>query len=455
VASPGRRGPLPLRWWSPRRKPLRVAIEARLVDGESGGVQQWIIGLAGALSKLEDGSEEYLFIAKDGHEDWLTPYLGGPCRLMPAPARPAPGTARAAAGAPSGDAPRRSSGPLRRLSPRRILRGLRRRIERRLPAATTTTFLSALDKRISDAGADVMHFPRQVAAETRVPSIYQPWDLQHLHLPEFFTPEVREAREVSYRAFCAQAARIVVASRWIKDDVCAQYGIAADRVAVVNPPPITSAYAAPGSDDVALIEQRLALPARYAFYPAQPWAHKNHERLFQALRVLRDRGVVVPLVCSGHRNARYPEVADRAAALGIADQVTFLGFLTPTEIQVLYGRAAMLVFPSLYEGWGLPILEAFAADLPVACSNVTSLPRLVGDAALVFDPTDVEAMAGAIGRLWSNTQLGRALAARGRARLGDFDWERTARLMRALYRQVAGRPLDTEDRALLAADPPV
>ena len=294
-----------------------------------------------------------------------------------------------------------------------------------------------------------MHFPRQSAFLTAVPSIYQPWDLQHLHLPEFFTPEARESRERTYRAFAAQAELVVVASGWIKDDVCAQYGLSPDRVAVVNPPPVTVAYTPPTADESARIAAQLGLPPRFAFYPAQPWGHKNHERLLEALRLLRDRGLDVALVCTGHRNARYPEVMARAADLGVESQVTFLGYLSPAEVQVVYQRAELMVFPSMYEGWGLPILEAFAADLPVACSKVTSLPALVGDAALVFDPMDVAAIAAAIERLWLDEALRATLVERGRRRVGAFDWDRTARLLRAHYRRVAGRPLDAADRELL------
>jgi len=420
-----------------------------MADGLSGGVQQWIIGLASALSKLDDASDEYLFLIDDGHGGWLTPYLWGPCRLL-AKSDVISAAARASTVGPGARRPRGRVG-----ARFRIVRRLRRTLQRRLLGRKPVQWRSPIDQMITEAGADVMHFPRQSAFETAVPSIYQPWDLQHLHLPEFFTPEARQAREATYRAFCAQASLIVVATQWVKDDVCARYGIAPKRVAVVNPPPVTVAYGPPEPNEESAIAARLGLPARYAFYPAQTWGHKNHERLFEALRQLRDRGIEVPLVCSGHRNARHPEVMRSAAALHIAGQVTFLGFLSPTEIQVVYRRATMLVFPSLFEGWGLPILEAFAEGVPVACSNVTSLPNLVGDAALVFEPTDPDAIAASIERLWVDDALARELVERGRARLGTFDWHRTALLMRAHYRRVAGRKLNRGEVALLAAPPAV
>jgi glycosyltransferase involved in cell wall biosynthesis len=414
-----------------------------MTDGVSGGVQQWIIGLASALSGLEDGSEEYLFLVKKGDEAWLTPYLAGRCRLFPDRVGVAPSPAlRASAVSRTGG---RRAHPLVRFA-RRLRRGLRARLTR----TRVERPRSRLDMELIAARTAVMHFPRQSAFATSVPSIYQPWDLQHLHFPEFFSPESRAGREATYRSYCDQAALIIVATRVIKDDLCAQYGIAPDRVAVVNPPPVTVAYVEPPADEAAQVAARLALPDRYAFYPAQLWGHKNHERLFEALRLLRDRGVVVPLVCSGHLNERHQVLLEVLDRLGVRDQVRFLGYVSATEMKVLYRNAALLVFPSLYEGWGLPIVEAFAEGVPVACSNVTSLPDLVGDAALIFDPTETAQIASAIERLWVDEALRRGLVERGRIRLGLFDWHRTALLMRAHYRRVAGRKLTADETRLVS-----
>jgi glycosyltransferase involved in cell wall biosynthesis len=417
-----------------------------MADGLSGGVQQWIIGVASALSRL-DGREEYLFLVSDGHAGWLLPYLGGPCRVFQR-ARQVPRRHRADAEMPA--RPRR---PLVVRLARKVVRRARRLVLGPHRRPEDPQWLSSLDQAIRETGIDVMHFPRQSAFLTSVPSIYQPWDLQHLHLPEFFSPEARARRDTTYREFCAQAERIVVATRWVKDDVSAQYDIDPGCIAVVNPPPVTQVYEPPTPGDVEAIANRLQLRERFAFYPAQTWGHKNHRRLLEALASLRDDGVDVPLVCSGHPNEGDAAVLDFAAELGLTRLVKLLGFLTPAEIQAVYARATVLVFPSLYEGWGLPILEAFAADLPVACSNATSLPDLVGDAALVFEATDVGGMATAIRRLWVDDQLRVSLVGRGRQRLGQFDWDRTARTLRAHYRQVAGRPLSREDRALLEVPP--
>ena len=194
---------------------IRVVLEARMRDGLSGGIQQWVIGLASALSKLEDGPEEYLFLVDEGHDAWLTPYLGGSCRLLiqPAQAPGAPGGSGLAGGIAHGGRAMAARLPLLR------------RLKHRLVSGERAAWLSPLHRTITEAGADVMHFTRQTAFATTVPSIYQPWDLQHIHLPEFFSPADRERRETAYRAFSAQASLIVVATKWIKADVAKQFGI--------------------------------------------------------------------------------------------------------------------------------------------------------------------------------------------------------------------------------------
>ncbi len=113
-----------------------------------------------------------------------------------------------------------------------------------------------------------------------------------------------------------------------------------------------------------------------------------------------------------------------------------------------------MVFPSLFEGWGLPVCEAFDAGLPVASSTATGLPDVVGDAGLLFDPASTDEMADAVRRIWTDEELRRSLAERGRKRSELFSWDHTARLFRAHYRRIGGRSLAEEDRILLAAPPP-
>lgn len=416
-------------------KPLRVCIDAR-VTNSAGGVQQFVIGLAHGLSRLSDGEEAYLFLAREGEDRWLRPYVGGPTALMPLPPRPKP--------------PRW----------RRLARAARRRLDvappaaglsRRLPAGFFPPYrLPRSDGTIERAGLDLMHFTVQEAFLTEVPSIYHPHDLQHLHLPLFFTPRERRDREIIYRTFCRQARMVAVSSAWTKRDLVEQYGLPEAKVQVVPLAPPVAAYPVPTERDLAAIRATLTLPEAFLLYPAQTWPHKNHLGLFEALAILRGRhGIVAPLICCGQQNSFFPTIERRGRALALQDQVRFVGFVSPVALQCLYRLCRAVVVPTKFEAGSFPMWEAFLAGAPVACSAVTSLPEQAGDAALLFDPDRPEEMAGAIARLWTDAALRERLIARARERVAEFTWDRTARTFRAHYRRLMGRRLAPDDRELL------
>jgi glycosyltransferase involved in cell wall biosynthesis len=161
----------------------------------------------------------------------------------------------------------------------------------------------------------------------------------------------------------------------------------------------------------------------------------------------------VPVICSGFRNEFFREIKRHLRNLKLEDQVRFLGFVTPLELQCLYTLSLCMVFPSKFEGFGLPITEAQLVGTPVACSRATSLPDLAGEGALYFDPDIPREIAEALQRLWTDEPLRKTLAKRGMERVAQFSWDRTARMFRAHYRRLAGRPLKDEDRGLIEAPP--
>jgi glycosyltransferase involved in cell wall biosynthesis len=173
-------------------------------------------------------------------------------------------------------------------------------------------------------------------------------------------------------------------------------------------------------------------------------------QLLEALALLRARdNLIVNLICTGAQNEFYRVVAQRVRALQLETQVRFLGFVEPAELRTLYHLAQFVIHPSLFEGGGLPILEAFNEGAPVACANTTSLPEYAGDAALYFDSTSVENIADAAKQMITDAALRASLRERGHARVQSFTWERTARMYRALYRKIAGQELSADDHALL------
>jgi glycosyltransferase involved in cell wall biosynthesis len=259
---------------------------------------------------------------------------------------------------------------------------------------------------------------------------------------------------VIYRAACRLSQAVVVNSQWIKDDVVAQFGVPVDRVQVVPEASPTHFMTPVDEAHRTAVRQRHGLADRFALYPNNTWPHKNHVRLFEALAWLRDtRGVSVALVCTGARHeASWPALQARMAEHSLQEQVKFLGFVPGEDLRALYQMARCVVVPSLFEANSLPIFEAWAEGTPVASSNVTALPEQVADAGLLFDPTDPVAIGEAIWKIFSDDALAADLVAKGRRRLADFDWARTASAYRAIYRKAAGRSLSGEDRALLAHD---
>jgi glycosyltransferase involved in cell wall biosynthesis len=141
------------------------------------------------------------------------------------------------------------------------------------------------------------------------------------------------------------------------------------------------------------------------------------------------------LVLPGYPTAHEAELRARAASAGVAADVRFPAWVSAEELEGLWALAQAFVFPSLYEGFGLPVLEAMTRGVPVACSDASSLPEVAGDAALLFDPHDEAAIAGALRRLLDDEALREQLRARGLARASEFTWQRTARLTLESYRR--------------------
>lgn len=417
-------------------KTLRVCVDARILSGTAGGVEQFVLGLAYGLSQLRDGQEEYHFLAYTNADAWIRPYLRGPCRILHCSKAPRSSKLRSL---------------LKTSAPR-----IHNLVQRGFPVSERWTIRGLWsDGTIEMANIDVMHFTHQVAFLTKILSIYHPHDLQHKHLPHYFSVSKRLMREVLYRLFCRRAQLVAVSSSWIKANLKEMYRLANDKVEVVPLAPPISAYQKPTLDDLYDVQQKLALQEPFIFYPAQTWPHKNHLALLDALAILRDRyRMIVSAVFAGSiSESFFPKILRHIQKLGLSAQARFLGFVGPLELQALYRLAKCVVIPTKYEAGSFPLWEAFVSGVPVACSNVTSLPAQAGDAALFFSPDQPEQIADAIIQLWEDEHLRGKLIERGYQNVARYSWERTARIFRAHYRRIAKRSLGEEDRALLTALP--
>ena len=423
---------------------LTVAINAQIDPARAGGVESALQGLIHHLAATPD-PERYVLLGTERHADALRP-LTGPNQLVER--WPYPQKARA---------------PFRRMTPR--WQGLRARAGTLGPAVdvahwgwwharralATQPAVGQSDARLRGWGVDVVHFPYPTHFPTTLPYVYEPWDLQHRRHPDFFTPGERRWRDATYRAGCEGARLVIAATRWTKDDVARQYGIASRKIAVIPRGPWVAAPQ-PTADEAARALEPYGVPERFALYPAMTFPHKNHVRLFEALAILRDRhGVVLPLVCTGRPyEPHWPVVVRAVERFGLQGQVALLGPVPAPVLAALYRRATLLVYPSLFEGFGLPVLEALSYGLPVLAADATCLPEVAGDAALLFDGLNVEAIAAALRRALDGPALLAALRERAPAVLDRFSWPRAAATFVACYRHAAGLPLDADQASLLA-----
>jgi glycosyltransferase involved in cell wall biosynthesis len=404
---------------------LKVGIEARLPDGSVGGIMQMVIGLAQGLACLEDGDEEYYFHVYPDSSAWIDPYLKGNCRRLE--------------GAPAAGS--RVKHLLKSSFLKLPLQYLKARFAN-LPAS---------DGILEAEGCEVIHFPYQGAFRTALPNIYQPHDFQHLHYPEFFSPVERARRQRIFPAAMNQASLVVLMTPWGRRDLLAHYDVPKRKAAVIAGGAVTAQYPSPGEDEKNELRLRLKLEDAFFVYPAKAFPHKNHMALVEALAWMRDQRKLYPqVVCTGSSHPHMDRVKARVAQLGLQKQWVDAGYLSPTEMNALYAMARAMVFPSKFEGWGLPVTEAFERGLPLACSNATALPDNAGDAALFFSPDDIAGMGEAMERLWTDSTLRAELIQRGRLRSEFFSWERAAKIYRAWYRYLSKRVLNDEDRQLVA-----
>lgn len=393
-----------------RRQKLRVAIECRILDPNQ-GIGTVILSLARTLSMTECEDQEYTFLVSEDLQEWLRPHVFGPCSLV-------------VRGKPSITGWKDS---LRNIA-------LLRSLVRRFRGAHVTVPVS--DGYVEENGFDVLHFPTQVAYRSSVLSIYQPWDLQHVHYPAFFKPEDFRMREVLYRAFCNQAAVVCVTSEWTRQDLVQQYGLDPGKIAVIRWGSPFEEVDAPSHAEINAIGVRLKLPRQFFFYPAATWPHKNHTLILQAMHHLANKGRMVELCLTGAKTDVYGLLLQQAKEFGLEQFVHHLGFVSPQELRVMYSLAEAMVFPSKFEGFGLPLMEAFYSGTPVLCSSATVLPETGEDGAAYFDADAPVELADLMERILDEPGFREGLKERGRAVLQHSTMLNTVQGLQHLYREV-------------------
>jgi len=295
-----------------------------------------------------------------------------------------------------------------------------------------------LPRMAAGAGVDLLHSLASTAplwgSFRRVTTVH---DLIYARFPDAH-PGLREkGMRVLVPWGVRRSDRVIADSQNTLQDLVSLLGINPERVDVVPLGLGTVRRATPLPES--LTRERFQLGERRVLLSlSAKRPHKNLAALIGALaRIPLERRPL--LVLPGYPTWHEQELRERAASAGVAGDVRFLGWVSGAELEGLWAIAQAFVFPSLYEGFGLPVLEAMARGVPVACSNASSLPEVAGDAALLFDPHDEAAIAGAVERLLSDPDAAERLRARGLERARLFTWERTARLTLESYARTLGR----------------
>jgi alpha-1,3-rhamnosyl/mannosyltransferase len=269
-----------------------------------------------------------------------------------------------------------------------------------------------------------------------VPTVLTVYDLIPILFPEQSSRRARlMARWANHLAL--RAARTVLAiSEATRRDYIHHLGVQPDKIVTV---PLAADFGSQGAgvrSQGSGVSDHAPRTTQYILYLGSNKPHKNLVRLVEAWGIVATRfpHSAARLVIAGAWDPRYPEARQRVEALGLVDEVAFLGPVAEADLPALYRGARLFVFPSLYEGFGLPVLEAMACGTPVICSNTSSLPEVAGDAALLVAPLDVNAWVAAIGRVLGDAALADDMRQRGLQQAARFTWAQTAQQTLAVYR---------------------
>lgn len=287
----------------------------------------------------------------------------------------------------------------------------------------------------------VHHLGGIVPPGCRLPAVVTLHDLQYLSYPAYFSAAKRRYLGAMQGRSLKRAKVVTTVSEFTRTQALEAFELDPAKVVVV--PPIIRPMPAVSDDRRAKLLGELGVHGPYIVYPAATYPHKNHAVLLEAFaQVVKTHDVSLVLTGAvgagswGSAHSTRAEVADQVARLGIDEQVRTLGYVTSEQLTALYAGASLLAFPSRFEGFGIPVVEAMAAGCPVVAANATALPSLVGDAGILVDPDDVSGWAHAISELLADDAARQRLSDAGRARAARFAAEDPAQLLVDVYARV-------------------
>jgi glycosyltransferase involved in cell wall biosynthesis len=296
----------------------------------------------------------------------------------------------------------------------------------------------SLPLAVMQAGVDLLHVQYTAPPVCSKPVVTTIHDLSFEHLPEFYTPRERYLFHLAISFTARRAARILTVSEYSRQDLLTTYKLSPEKV-VVTPDAIGSQFGPVGeAEKLNSIRKKYGIEKEYLLSVGTLQPRKNFVRLIKAYDALRssDDEFGHQLVIVGKKGWLYHDIFRVAQGSRYLEDIRFTGYVDDDDLPGLYSGAAAFVYPSIFEGFGLPVLEAMACGTPVVTSNSSSLPEVVGDAGLTVDPYDELALQKAIQRVVFDEALRKKLVRRGLAQAQKFSWQQTAEMTLKVYQDV-------------------
>jgi glycosyltransferase involved in cell wall biosynthesis len=308
------------------------------------------------------------------------------------------------------------------------------------PTANMLRVACAMPRVCQRVGAEVLHVSYTAPPISPCSTVVTIHDISYDFFPQFFSPRVRLLLSITVPFSCRRAARIIAVSKTTKQDLVKRYGIPPEKIRVIYEAAGEHFSPSVSAEAVTRARARYAGGNRYILALGNIQPRKNLERLIEAFAALvqdETTGDGLVLVVAGQSQWRGSDVYKKVKVKGLEEIVFFPGYVPDNDLPSLYRGAEVFVFPSLYEGFGLPPLEAMACGTPVICSNTSSMPEVVGEAALLFDPYNTNALALALRNVLKDEARKQSLSAAGLNRAAQFSWEQTARKTLEVYKETA------------------
>ena len=319
-------------------------------------------------------------------------------------------------------------------------------VRRTLPHTPLVRIPLTLSAELRRRPVDLLHVQYTAPPLAPCPVVTTIHDLSFEHLPETFKRRSRVQLRLTVRATARRAAHVIAPSEYTRRDLVETYGLDPERVTAI--PLAVAPHFRPVADagELERVKRRYGIGGEYVLAVGSIQPRKNLARLVRAYAALhrgRGRSNLPHLVLVGKKAWLYGDTLSAIEAEGLGGAVVLTGYVSEGDLPALYTGALCFAYPSFYEGFGLPPLEAMSCGVPVLTGNLTSLPEVVGDAGLAVDPFDTDALAEALARLIDDDALRADLRERGLTRARRFDWRETARMTLQVYRRVMGDKKNT------------